>query len=274
MRSADPLDIDLDACRRRTGRPARRSRRRRRIPACCGLPSPITSIASVTTAPSTQPPETEPWKLPSASMTRWLPTGRGAEPQVSTTVAMRHVLARLRPGLGDRQQDRRASSRAVACASHRSGSFAKYGHAARLRQASGADRRRGRLCVRATRTRSASASRLWTARNSSTCGSIARTPRGPRLEAVEAQQRIEPDQPPAGSCSRSISSVELRRRPSRSSPSVISSTTAPWPSTRRDHSRLNSCSAWPMRVPPDQSLHAPRRSGQRLVGIAAGAAGG
>src|SRR5690606_3017178 len=52
------------------------------------FPSEITSDASATTAPSTQPPETEPSKLPSASMTRWLPTGRGAEPQVSTTVAM------------------------------------------------------------------------------------------------------------------------------------------------------------------------------------------
>src|SRR5215467_5753647 len=52
-----------------------------------GLPLSITSIASVTTAPSTQPPETEPKKLPSLSITRLEPTGRGAEPQVSTTVA-------------------------------------------------------------------------------------------------------------------------------------------------------------------------------------------
>src|SRR6187399_256238 len=52
-----------------------------------GLPLPITSIASPTTAPSTQPPDTDPSKLPSPSTTRWLPTGRGAEPQVSTTVA-------------------------------------------------------------------------------------------------------------------------------------------------------------------------------------------
>src|SRR5262245_7263810 len=52
-----------------------------------GLPLSITSMASVTTAPSTQPPETEPKKLPSWSMTRFEPTGRGAEPQVSTTVA-------------------------------------------------------------------------------------------------------------------------------------------------------------------------------------------
>src|SRR5581483_4208723 len=52
-----------------------------------GLPLSITSIASVTTAPSTQPPDTEPRKLPSSSITRFEPTGRGAEPQVSTTVA-------------------------------------------------------------------------------------------------------------------------------------------------------------------------------------------
>src|SRR5215211_6392841 len=52
-----------------------------------GLPLSITSMASVTTAPSTQPPETEPRKLPSLSITRLEPTGRGAEPQVSTTVA-------------------------------------------------------------------------------------------------------------------------------------------------------------------------------------------
>src|SRR5918997_96890 len=52
-----------------------------------GLPSAMTSSASVITAPSTQPPETEPRNEPSPSMARWLPTGRGAEPQVSTTVA-------------------------------------------------------------------------------------------------------------------------------------------------------------------------------------------
>src|SRR5215470_11062603 len=52
-----------------------------------GLPLSITSIASVTTAPSTQPPDTEPRKLPLSSITRLEPTGRGAEPQVSTTVA-------------------------------------------------------------------------------------------------------------------------------------------------------------------------------------------
>src|SRR5438477_1345908 len=52
-----------------------------------GLPLSITSRASATTAPSTQPPETEPRKFPASSMTRLAPTGRGAEPQVSITVA-------------------------------------------------------------------------------------------------------------------------------------------------------------------------------------------
>src|SRR6476661_4373344 len=68
-----------------------------------GLPLSITSIASVTTAPSTQPPETDPRKLPSLSITRLEPTGRGADPHVSTTVAtatsrpdLRHSSAVLR----------------------------------------------------------------------------------------------------------------------------------------------------------------------------------
>src|SRR5215472_15189460 len=68
-----------------------------------GLPLSITSSASVTTAPSTQPPDTEPRKFSSLSMTRFEPTGRGAEPQVSTTVAsatsrpfLRHSSAALR----------------------------------------------------------------------------------------------------------------------------------------------------------------------------------
>jgi len=42
-----------------------------------GLPLSITSMASVTTAPSTQPPDTEPRKLPWSSITRLDPTGRG-----------------------------------------------------------------------------------------------------------------------------------------------------------------------------------------------------
>ena len=83
----DPLDIDANAAAagkadppgrlvgdaefQHFGRAGSRSRR----------------SASSTTAPSTQPPETEPRKRPSASIARCEPTGRGAEPQVSTTVA-------------------------------------------------------------------------------------------------------------------------------------------------------------------------------------------
>src|SRR6202051_2777456 len=52
-----------------------------------GLPLAITSSASVTTAPSTQPPDTDPKNVPSSLMTRLEPAGRGADPQVSTTVA-------------------------------------------------------------------------------------------------------------------------------------------------------------------------------------------
>src|SRR3954464_9822553 len=52
-----------------------------------GAPLAMTSSASVTTAPSTHPPETDPRKVPSSLMTRLEPAGRGAEPQVSTTVA-------------------------------------------------------------------------------------------------------------------------------------------------------------------------------------------
>src|SRR5580704_16762870 len=52
-----------------------------------GVPLLITSSASVTTAPSTQPPDTDPRNVPSSLMTRLEPAGLGAEPQVSTTVA-------------------------------------------------------------------------------------------------------------------------------------------------------------------------------------------
>src|SRR5215469_10869882 len=52
-----------------------------------GLPSRITSRASLTTAPSTQPPETEPTIAPLSSTASLAPTGRGEEPQVVTTVA-------------------------------------------------------------------------------------------------------------------------------------------------------------------------------------------
>src|SRR5207249_9628729 len=79
-----------------------------------GLPLSITSSASVTTAPSTQPPDTLPRKLPWSSITRLDPTGRGAEPQVSTTVAS----ATPRPFARHSSAARRmSSSRANICTS-------------------------------------------------------------------------------------------------------------------------------------------------------------
>src|SRR3546814_4490214 len=39
------------------------------------------------TSPSTQPPLTEPSKIPSLRITRWDPARRGPDPQVSITVA-------------------------------------------------------------------------------------------------------------------------------------------------------------------------------------------
>src|SRR5262249_49323678 len=53
-----------------------------------GLPSAIEASASVTTAPSMQPPDTEPTIAPLSSTASWLPTGRGEEPQVVMTVAI------------------------------------------------------------------------------------------------------------------------------------------------------------------------------------------
>ena len=52
-----------------------------------GRPSSSASSASATTAPSTQPPETEPTMPASPETASCAPTGRGAEPQVSITVA-------------------------------------------------------------------------------------------------------------------------------------------------------------------------------------------
>ena len=55
----------------------------------------------------------------------------------------------------------------------------------------------------------------------------------------------------------------------RSQPSLMRSTTAPPPRTRRAQRKLNSRSASPMRVPPDQSATARATRGERLVGIPA-----
>ena len=68
-----------------------------------GLPSASMSSASAMTSPSTQPPETDPSKRPSAATTICPPTPTGADPQVPTTVA-----SATRPSLSS--QDRAAFS--------------------------------------------------------------------------------------------------------------------------------------------------------------------
>src|SRR6185312_12128432 len=162
------------------------------------LPLSSTSIASVTTAPSTQPPETEPSKLPSASMTRWLPTGRGAEPQVCTTVAMATSLPAFTQ-LSAITSGSRASSRAALfsmivspkgnkelCGVFRT----SVQPAARIGGARGILVQRGAQVRQ--RVEIVNGAELVDIRQHG-----AYAPRL-RLETVETQQRIEPDQAPAG----------------------------------------------------------------------------
>ena len=114
-------------------------------------------------ARSTHPPETEPRKLPSASITRCEPTGRGAEPQVSTTVAS----ATPRP------------SRAQASASRRISSSLAIMITPLCRHCTQPTGRIGLGAPRAAASASHNASierRLWIGRNSCTCGSMARMP--------------------------------------------------------------------------------------------------
>src|SRR5262249_41250567 len=61
-----------------------------------GWPSAMALSPSSITAPSTQPPETEPKKPPLSSSASLAPTGRGEEPQVLTTVASATPLPAVR----------------------------------------------------------------------------------------------------------------------------------------------------------------------------------
>ena len=86
------------------------------------------------------------------------------------------------------------------------------------------------------------------------------------LEAGKPQQRVEPDQPPAGP----VQPVDLEAEPLVGvalSPSVNSSTTAPWVSTRRDHCLLNTASEVAIRVPPDQSSTLAEQAAECLVRV-------
>src|SRR5262245_40259182 len=224
-----------------------------------GLPLSITSIASVTTAPSTQPPDTEPRKLPSWSMTRLEPTGRGAEPQVSITVAsatprpaLRQSSAALRMS-SSRASVSMVSLRRLCHPGRRPGPISTPNivvHATFCSQALGsaplvpsADNARTSACID---------SRLWIGRSSSTCGSIERMPLALASKPAKRNSGLSQMSRRQERCRRSISNSS-RSPPSRSSPSVIKSTTAPCVSTRRAHCLLKARSEVAIRVPPDQS---------------------
>src|SRR5262249_48025968 len=101
-------------------------------------------------------------------------------------------------------------------------------------------------------TRAAIESRLWIGRSSSTCGSIERMPLALASKPEKRNSGLSQISRRLERCRRSISKARLSP-PSRSRPSVMSSTIAPWVSTRRAHSLLNALSELAMRVPPDQS---------------------
>ena len=94
--------------------------------------------------------------------------------------------------------------------------------------------------------------KLWIGRNSSTCGKIARMPEALASNPSKRSKGLSHTSLRQERCKRSISFCNSSV-PSRSNPSVNSSTIAPCPNTRRDHWRLNLCRLVPIRVPPDQS---------------------
>src|SRR5437588_4034950 len=166
-----------------------------------GLPLSITSIASVTTAPSTQPPDTEPRKLPWSSITRLEPTGRGAEPQVSTTVAS----ATPRPALRQSSAALRMSSSRARVSIRRSIGRREYMSCDLCEP-----------CLRVARPRVGCRERAHEVGHRLqivdraqfvNVGQHGADAFCPRLEAGEAQQRIEPDEPPAGA----VQPVDLKR---------------------------------------------------------------
>src|SRR5271155_1062375 len=161
-----------------------------------GLPFSMTSSASVTTAPSTQPPETEPRKLPSPSMTRFEPTGRGAEPQVSTTVAK----ATSRPFLRQSSAALRISLSVVSIIEF----SVRHALYSLIYSASGPLLHPGfgvGGAVAAARQRRHKPGHRFKIMDRTEFIDIRQhgaDAAGARLKAFEAQQRIEPNQPPAG----------------------------------------------------------------------------
>ena len=115
---------------------------------------------------------------------------------------------------------------------------------------------RSEACRAAAASASASAWRLATeceARKLSTCGSKAFTPPARGAKPSQRSSGFSQISLRQDRRSRSASAASLAGS-SRSSPSVISTTTAPCPSTRRDQSRLNTRRLSPIRVPPSQSI--------------------
>src|SRR6516164_5669798 len=147
-----------------------------------GWPEAITSSASVTTAPSTQPPETEPRNVPSSLITRLEPAGRGAEPQVSTTVAS----ATPWPAFCQSSAALRISSSRLSILSLPSGCGADQ--AAVVRR----DRGRQGFDQRLHRTQIMHGPEFVNVRQHHF------DPLRLGLEAAEAKQRVQPDQPAAG----------------------------------------------------------------------------
>src|SRR5262245_33813180 len=146
-----------------------------------GLPLAITSSASVTTAPSTQPPETEPRESPASLMTRLEPAGRGAEPQVSTTVASATPWPALRQSSAAL---RMSSDCASIVALQESGSFGEAVVTIARR-----GQRRHQLPHRLQIVHGTEFVNM----RQHDFDAL-----GARLEAFIAQKRVEPDQPPAG----------------------------------------------------------------------------
>src|SRR5262249_51942876 len=126
----------------------------------------------------------------------------------------------------------------------------RYGHATWANQAFGLPP--SRALAESARTSSAIDSRLWIGRNSSTWGSMVRMPLALASKPEKRSSGLSQISRRQERCRRSISNAS-RSSGSRSRPSVISRTMAPWVRTRRAHSLLKAASEVAMRVPPDQS---------------------
>ena len=163
-----------------------------------GLPAPITSSASV-----------DHRAFDAAARDRAVEIAVGVDDEMAADRPRRrapglddggdrHLLAVLHPALGDHQ--RIAGFVEMAVAFMAGPPCRKYGHAAPAlpRPATGADRSRRDGLADSEAQRSVSALRLCTGAELVDMRQHGADAAGPRLETVEAQQRVQPDQPPAG----------------------------------------------------------------------------